>query len=853
MEYQTLSGMPLESLFIQLNTSTDGLTSEEATNRLKKNPVPGHSNKFYKNLHLLVRQFTSPLTLLLVVAVVISSLLNEYSDSLIILLILLASGMLGFWQEVKAGNAADRLRNMVKMKHTVLRDKRFVQVISDKIVPGDMIILDAGDMIPGDCRIIESDELHVNETALTGEPLPVAKIAGHYTGTDLKHKNTNCLWKGTNVISGTAKALVVYTGSDTMLGRIIKTIDQSSATAFEKDISRYGVFLLKVSVVLSAIILIVNLLFQKSIVESLLFSLALAVGMAPELLPAIISLSMSVGAKNLMKKKVIVKKLTSVFNLGEATILCTDKTGTITEGKMNVKSFVDAAGNPDESIGVYASLNSVFQQGYTNPIDLAITSLSLDISGYRKTDEIPFDFNRKRISIAVQHLDEHFFVTKGAFKEVLEICSDVQISPGVCKSLTEEFRGTLQKQFTSWSGEGYRILGLATKKMSSLSISRADEKEMTFLGFILMEDPLKKNIQESIKNLKSLNISIKIISGDNRFAAGHTAKQLGIENPVIISGDDLRNHGLLSLNYIDVFAEVEPMQKEQIVKALQKSGATVAYIGDGINDVSAINAADVGISTDNAVDVAKDAADFILLEKDLSVLADGIYEGRKCFANSIKYILITTGATFGNMFSLSITSFFLRFLPMLPKQILLTNFITDMPFLAIASDHVDRESVSNPAIWDLKTVRKFMIVFGIHSSLFDMATFFIFYFLFRLNEPLFQTTWFLESVISEILLLFIIRTKGPLLSSKPGTLLIITSLAALCLLILSVLIPAANYLMGFVYPGNLNLTIVALILLAYVISGEMLKKWFLKHTGQTPVHHTEISVSPQIAVNISAE
>jgi Mg2+-importing ATPase len=652
-------------------------------------------------------------------------------------------------------------------------------------VTGDIILFNAGDIIPADCRIIDSNELYVNESSLTGESFPVEKYEGETDDKLPIGKQYNCLWQGTNVISGAATAIAVQTGNQTVFGQMAHSVVQTPETAFEKGIKHFGFFLLRITVILSLIILLSNLYFKKPFFDSVLFSLALAVGMAPELLPAIMTFAMSAGAKRMMKKKVIVKKLSSIFNFGEVNVLCTDKTGTITEGNVVVRDIVDAYGKTNDQLRLYAFLNATLQNGFTNPVDQAITSLNIPANGYEKINEVPYDFIRKRLSVAVQYKEERFFITKGAFY----------------------------------------------KQTQAEKINRNDEREMVFLGFILLEDPLKEDALASILKLKELHIEVKIITGDNRFAALHAAQEIGLEDPSILTGEEMNQLYpealIVKAGKTNIFAEIEPHQKELIIKALQKSNLTVAYVGDGINDVAAINAADIGISTNNAADIAREAADFVLLEKDLLVLADGIHEGRRSFVNSMKYIFITTGATFGNMFSIAGASLFLPFLPMLPKQILLTNLITDLPFLTIASDHVDGEQLKRPGKWNLKVIRNFMIVFGLHSSVFDFITFYVLYLYFRLSGPAFRTGWFLESAITELLILFIVRTKKPFIKSKPGRLLTITAIMAFIITVYLPFSPFADML-GFSIAHSRQIVAIGLILVAYIITAELLKIIFFR-------------------------
>lgn len=826
------SSIQIEQLYVQLQSSEKGISTALAEQRIKEQlKFFKKEPRFKREFKLLIRQFINPLILLLVIAVILSAVLGESSDSFIILFILITTGLLGFWQEVNAGRAMEKLRKMIEMKHCLIRNDQQCQLPTHEIVPGDILLFDAGDVIPADCRIIESNELHVNESSMTGESFPVEKLPGQVSDDLPLSKKYNCLWRGTNVISGSATAIVLQTGDQTVFGQMTQSLTQTHETAFEKGIKRFGFFLLRITIVLSIVILIGNLYFKKPLFDSVLFSLALAVGMAPELLPAIMTFAMSAGAKRMLKKKVVVKKLSSIFNFGEVNVLCTDKTGTITEGNVTVKDIVDLNGKASEQLQLYAYLNAKFQNGFTNPIDQAIALLNISINGYEKINEIPYDFIRKRLSVAVQNNQQRFFITKGAFSNILEVCRYVENENGNMESIDEQKRKLLENTFITYSQQGYRVLGLAYKQIQKDKISRDDEQQMIFLGFILLEDPLKESALSSIQQLEQLHIEVKIITGDNRFAASHAAQEIGMQGPAMLTGEELDKLSpeafIIKAKSTNIFAEIEPRQKERIIKGLQKSNLIVGYIGDGINDVAAINAADIGISTNNATDVAREAADFVLLEKDLSVLADGIHEGRRSFVNSMKYIFITTGATFGNMFSVAGASLFLPFLPMLPKQILLTNLITDLPFLTIASDHVDKDQLTMPGKWNLKMIRNFMIVFGLHSSIFDFITFYVLYYYFSLSNSAFQTGWFLESAITELLILYIIRTRKSFIKSKPGKWLVITGLVAFCITIFFPFSPFAN-LLGFSVAHARQMIALAIILIIYVITADVLKIVFFR-------------------------
>ncbi|MFV5695673.1 magnesium-translocating P-type ATPase [Flavobacterium sp. LB3P122] len=817
--------------FQKLNSSDQGLYKAIAEKiLLQSGQQQQNKSVLKKDFFLFMGQFKSPLMLLLIGAVILSAFLGDTTDAYIILFIVLSTGLLSFFQERNAGRFVADLQSMIALKSNVLRDGKEQEIFSSTIVSGDIILLKAGDMLPADCLIIECNELHANEASLTGESYPTAKTAGVLEPKTELTKRTNCLWEGTNIVSGTAKALVINTGSKTIFGAIAKSASATVETKFEKGIKDFGYFLMKITLVLSIFILLVNLLNHKSAIESALFALALAVGMAPELLPAITTIAMSAGAKRMLAKKVIVKKLASIQNLGEVNLLCTDKTGTITEGAIIVARTVDGLGTENEFVKKLAYWNAFFETGYANPIDEAIKKLQLETkTNVVKLDEVPYDFIRKRLSIAIKTDTEKLLISKGAFSSILSICSVMRLSNGRIENM-ELHQAEIENKYEEFGINGLRTIGVCYKTINTDSIAKEDEKTMIFAGFILLEDPVKKGIVETIEELKKLQVHLKIISGDNKNVAKSIALKIGIINPVVMTGQELFSTSPEALKHLvrktHIFAEVEPQQKEHIVQALRKT-YTVAYVGDGINDVSALTAADIGISVENAVDVAREAADFVLMEKDLAVIIDGIKEGRKTFANTLKYIFINTGSTFGNMFSVAIASLLLPFLPMLPKQILLTNFITDFPYLTIASDNVDQEQLNKPGKWNLKFIRNYMIIFGIHSSLFDIITFLILYYVLKVKESAFQTAWFVESILTELFILFIIRTHKNFFKSQPGEYLFILSILGLIVTITLPYLPIASKI-GLSPLPFLNMGIMLLIVLAYIITADLLKVWFFK-------------------------
>ncbi|RTL58366.1 MAG: magnesium-translocating P-type ATPase [Sphingobacteriales bacterium] len=828
---EKFSAVAIEQLLMQLQSSEQGLTETLAQSRLQlQKSKEKTESRFHREFKLLIRQFSNPLVFLLIVAVILSAILGETSDTIIILSILLATGLLSFFQERNAGRAVERLQELIKKKAEVLRDGNSKEILAEDIVAGDILLLSAGNIIPADCRIISSNELHVNESSVTGESYPVEKQTGVVDDDATLSSKYNCLWKGTSVISGTAKVLVVNTGSDTLFGQMQKSLSKQPETAFEQGIRKFGYFLLQITLVLSVILLAVNIYFKRPLFDSILFSLAIAVGMAPELLPAIMTFAMSAGAKRMLKKKVIVKKLSSIFNFGEVNVLCTDKTGTITEGTVTVKDVVDISKESNDELKRFAFLNASLQNGFANPMDDALKALNIDISGYEKINEIPYDFIRRRLTVSVKKDNQYIIISKGAVSNILTICSSYKNEQDVIEPL-DSIKDKVQQQYAALSEGGLRVIGICYRTGDSEKITKESEIDMIFGGFILLEDPLKESAIASLKKLREQQVETKIITGDNRYIARYTAEKIGFNNPVILCGDELNKMSPEALKIkakeTNVFAEIEPHQKERIVITLQSCGMTVAYMGDGINDVAAIHAADTGISVNDAVDVAKEAADFVLLEKDLSVLSDGIYEGRKSFANSMKYILINTGATFGTMCSMAGASLLLPFLPMLPKQILLTNFLTDFPFLYVASDNVDEDQMAKPGKWSLKTIRAFMIVFGIHTTVFDFITFFVLYNYFHLKNSSFQTGWFLESTITQLLIVFIIRTRKSFMKSKPSKWLLITSIICLVVTILLPVSPFAN-LLGLRLANFQQVVAIVLILIGYVITANLLKIVFFR-------------------------
>jgi len=822
-----------DQLFNQLQSNEKGLQKDEAEGRKKLNSEKKLRSPLLTDIFLFGRQFKSPLVLLLVFALLLSFSAGTYIDCVIIFSILFLSGTLGFIQERNANKAAEKLRALIQTKARVKREGITFEIPIGDVVPGDIVLLEAGDIVPADGLIIQSKDLYVNESVLTGESFPAEKKVCALPQETPLIGRINSVFKGTSTISGTAVIIAVETGKNTELGKIeteITTITEE--TAFEKGIKSFGYMLMMVGLIMAAVILIVNITMGRPALDSILFALALSLGLAPELLPAIVTITLSAGAKQLAAKKVIVKKLSAIQNLGSIDILCSDKTGTLTEGEVKIHSCISIDGKQNETINKYAYLNAFFESGYSNPMDDAIRKqLKTDITGFTKFDEVPYDFIRKRLSIVVATDSKHIMITKGALKNVEEVCDKIQLGDGTIVTM-EEHKTDIAQQFEQFSLKGFRTIGICYKDITDNPvINKKDECNMTFLGFILLQDPPKEGIVNIINELRIKNVALKIITGDNTLIAENIASQIGISSHRIISGAELHmlsDDALLAkIDDIDIFSETEPSQKEKIIRILQRKGHVVGYLGDGINDASALKVADVGISVNNAVDVAKESADIILLEKNLGVISDGISEGRRTYMNTMKYIFISVCSNFGNMFSMAAASMLLPFLPLLPAQILLINFLTDLPALSISSDNVDEEQLQKPRKWDIKLIRNFMIVFGLESSVFDFVTFGTLLYIFHSSIETFRTGWFVESVVSAVLILLVIRTHKTFITSRPGKALTLSSaLVILAVLIIPYLNISAS--IGFTTLSFITIISMCAIAILYVLVAEVTKKILFK-------------------------
>lgn len=817
-----------------LESKIEGLTGNEAKKRLALYGANRlKPQKRTDVLTLLISQFKSPIILILFFATGLSFFLDDPVDAFIILAIILISGFLGFWQERGASNAVAKLLSIVQIKASVLRDGKSIEIPIEDIVPGDIVELNAGDIVPGDGMVLESNDLFIDEAMLTGETFPVEKEAAVLKAETPLAERSNSLWMGTHVVSGSSKALIVRTGKETEFGKVSERLKlRPLETEFERGIKQFGYFLMEITLVMVVAIFAINVYLARPVLDSFLFSLALAVGLTPSLLPAIISINLSHGAKRMAQKKVIVKRLSSIENFGSMNVICSDKTGTLTEGTVKLQSALNIDGTESDKVLLYAYLNAFYETGFSNPIDEAIRNYrKIDLTGYQKQGEIPYDFLRKRLSILVSHDKTNLIVTKGALTNILAVCTSVENADGTVADITT-VKDKIQQHFEEFSNKGFRTLGIAYRDLGTeTKINKDHETGMTFSGFLLLFDPPKANIMETVTSLKNLGVSLKIITGDNHLVAANVSKQMGLSDNKILAGPELSHLSdaalLHKVKSIDVFAEIEPNQKERIIIALKKAGNVVGYMGDGINDASAIHAADVGISVDSAVDVAKDAADIVLLEKDLGVLVEGVREGRATFANTLKYVFMATSANFGNMFSMAGVSLILPFLPLLPKQVLLTNLMTDCPEMTIATDSVDKEMIEYPRRWDIKAIRKFMITFGIVSSVFDYLTFGALLLILNATEEQFRTGWFLESVVSASLIVLVIRSRRPSFRSRPGKYLLI---ATLSIVVITFILPYTplDELFGFSPLPISFLLLIIVIIVLYIITAEVVKKMFYK-------------------------
>ena len=820
-----------EALLQGLETAREGLSPAEAARRLARDgPNLVKDERRLSAAALLLRQFQNPLILILMFAAAISAGLRDWLGSAIIMAMVMGSTLLGFFQEYRASAAIAELRARLALMTKVRRGGKVLTIPLSEVVAGDILLLAAGAVVPADAVVLQAQDLLVSEAALTGESFPVEKRVGALSADTPVAGRTNTVFLGTSVRSGTAEAVVVRTGRATEFGAVAERLKAKPVeTDFARGIRRFGAMLIRVMVVVVLFVLTVNQLLGRPFIDSLLFAVALGVGMSPEMLPAIVSVTLSAGARRMAKSGVIVRQLEAIENLGSMTVFCTDKTGTLTEGAIRLEEAVRPLGEPDEEVRQLAFLNAAFETGIENPLDQAILTAGqaagLKTDGYEKVDEIPYDFSRKRLTIVVRTPDEpdtRLLIVKGAVPNVLALCD-----------LDAKAREKVEAYYRERSGQGFRLLALATRRMEVRpDYLIEDETELTLRGFLVFMDPPKPESAAAIRDLAQLGVEVKVISGDNRHVVAYVAKTLGLNAKALLTGeqiDRLKDEALWNrARRTTLFAEVDPQQKERIVRALQRTGHAVGYLGDGINDAPALYAADVGISVDQAVDVARESADVVLLRRDLEVLRTGIEDGRRTFANTLKYICITISANFGNMVSMALAAPLLPFLPMAAKQILLNNFLSDIPALSLSSDRVDAAQIAVPQRFGVSDIQRFMVAFGLISSVFDLLTFVFLLHVLKAREATFQTAWFVLSLLTELAVLLVLRTQGPAWKSRPGKVLVgaIVAVGAVGL--------AAPYLGGLSGAfGFTPLRLKSLIALLFIVAGyaaatEAGKRWFFR-------------------------
>ena len=833
---------PLAELFTRLSATPAGLSSAEAASRLARyGPNVLRATRRQTFLLLALSRFKNPLVILLIVAGVISALTGDVTSSAIIVAMAFLSVMLDSVQEYRAGAAAERLRQSVAVRVSALRDGKPVDIPARELVPGDVVALAAGDLVPADGRVLEARDCFVNQALLTGEPYPVEKhpleVSAASAAGLAMNEAVDAVFMGTSTVSGSARVLICATGSDTALGEIGTSLSrQPPPTAFETGTRSFGFLILRMAVLMVLFVILVNTFKHRPLLESFLFAVALAVGLTPELLPMVISVTLSRGALRMADKKVIVKRLAAIHDLGSMDILCTDKTGTLTEARIRLERHLDPLGRDTARVLELAFLNSRFETGLRSPLDEAILRHEeVDVSGWSKIDEVPFDFERRRVSVLVAGPGApRLLVVKGAFEDILRLSTTYEgDGPDDPRPLDATARGEMTARFDELSREGFRVLGIAWKAEPAdcARCAIGDESELVFAGFAAFEDPPKASAAPALRALAASGVAVKVVTGDNELVTRHVCEELGVPVDGVLTGPEIEKLTEPALEAqaerTTLFCRMVPAQKNRVILALKRRGHVVGYLGDGINDAPSLHSADVAISVEGGVDVAKAAADMILLEEDLGVLHDGILEGRRTFGNIMKYIMMGTSSNFGNMFSMAGAALFLPFLPMRPVQILLNNFLYDVSEVPIPMDSVDEDFIRRPRRWDMAFIRNFMLVVGPVSSLFDFLTFYVMLRVFRAQEALFQTGWFIESLATQVLVIFVIRTRGNPLRSRPSRLLTLTSLSIVVLGALIPLTPLAPAL-GFVPPPLRFFLILAAMVAVYLAGVQGVKTWFYR-------------------------
>lgn len=776
---------PAAGLLAELDTSPEGLASQEAERRLVLyGPNDATAEKRMPPWVRFLARFRNPLVIILLVASAVSAATGDVASFVIVVAIVVLSVVMDFVQEARAQNAVDALREQVALRAQVMRNDQETTLLVSQLVPGDVVHLTAGDLVPADGRLLVVRDFFVNQALLTGEPYPVEKHAIDLAEpvSDL-NKAINAAFAGTSVISGTATLLVCRTGRVTVLGQLADTLlAKPPLAAFERGLRQFSTLILRITVLLMIFVLGESMIFHRPGLESLMFALALAVGLTPELLPMIITVTLARGAVRLARQRVIVKHLAAIHNFGAMDVLCTDKTGTLTEARIQLMRHIDASGGESDRVLELAYLNSYFETGLKSALDQAILEHGhFDVSAWRKLDEVPFDFGRRRVSVLLEKDGQRLLIVKGAPEDILRLSTSVEGADGIPQPLTTELRGDLYARFQQFGADGFRALAIATRFVppDHKTAVVTDEAELVFAGFAVFLDPPKASSASAIRSLADFGVAVKVLTGDNELVACHVCRELGFPELNVITGDELSSmsdEALIGrLPRVNLFCRVTPQQKLRVLLALKRTGQTVGFLGDGINDAPALHSADVGISVDSAADVAKAAAEIILLEKDLAVLHEGVVEGRRTVANVDKYILMASSANFGNIVTMALAGLFLPFLPLLPIQVLLTNLLYDFAQTGLPFDRVDDEVIARPIHWDIRFIERFMVTVAPVSTLFDLFTFGVLIFIFQANEALFRTGWFIESLVTQILMIFSVRTHRHLFASRPHA--VVTGLA----------------------------------------------------------------------------
>ena len=832
---------PVDELLAQLKTTTAGLDATEVQSRLKTfGPNDAAVVKRSPLWLQFLSRFRNPLVIILLVASGLSAATGDVASFVIVVTIVMMSMTIDFVQEVRAQNAVEALRRSVAVQATARRDGASVSIAIDQLVPGDIVELIAGDLVPADSRLLVSRDLFINQALLTGEPYPAEKQASDTpSGAENPAGASNAVFAGTSVISGTATIVVCRTGAKSALGHLATSLaEKPPATDFAVGIRRFGLLIMRLTVLMVLFVLVVNISFHRPVLESLMFALALAVGLTPELLPMIVTVTLARSALEMSKRKVIVKRLTAIHDLGAMNVLCTDKTGTLTEASIKLTRAIDGLGADSKAVFANAYINSQFETGMKSPLDQAILSAHpFDMAGWKKIDEVPFDFERRRVSVLVEHGTERRLIVKGAPEDLLRLSRRSEDADGNVLPLDPETRCSFEATLDGLGAQGFRALGVASRVVdaSHTTVAVSDESDLVFSGFAVFLDPPKASAGVTIQAMAAAGVSVKVLTGDNELVARHVFAEIGVPVTGVLTGDALTNlsdEALIGqLPRINLFCRVNPQQKLRVLLALKRLGNVVGFMGDGINDAPALHAADVGISVDGAADVARAAADLILLEHDLSVVRDAVVCGRGTVQNVSKYVLMGSSSNFGNMFSMAGAALILPFLPMLPIQILLNNLLYDISEIAIPFDQVDEEAIAGPVKWDIKFIERFMLVFGPISSVFDFLTFYVLLYLFGAGETLFQTGWFIESITTQVLVVFAIRTRRPLFLSRPNLFLAAMAFGVIVVAMALPLTPAVGQWLGFVAPPPLFFAFLIGATLAYLAIVEITKRIFYHATS----------------------